>query len=452
MSLPTLTDTMQLSSMMGMMSTMGTMSTMGSLIDLPPALLPPPPMPPTELYEPPPSMPPSPPPPTPSPPPPSPPPSPPPPTVLTVETVVAFELGDLRDVASADIDKVKQQLGELYRYTGQDGTVNNDTDVTVTVTLYQILEASMIVTSSLSNPAVCDVFIEALTLDDFNATCTAAVSGDKYTLTLKYPLEPAQAVAAKTAAAKDFIVTSDFAEKMAAAAANQERRRLADLSVAGVEPPTTSVEAQVTIAVSVLGSDPDAYTALQVQSSALQAQAGSVDANMISNSLTAAVPNLAGDLAVTEPTQTVVETNAPPSTPPPQPPSPPPQPSPPPPSPPPTPPSSPPPSDDDSNNNLSLLALLALLVLLCPLCFVAYGCAFFGSKWKLYLRYRLSHSHPNLSIFYMSKEARDKLRTELYEPADLVTRVRTDNSEPNDKNDMAPNVHQTPAEFEENKA
>jgi hypothetical protein len=94
----------------------------------------------------------------------------------------------------------------------------------------------------------------------------------------------------------------------------------------------------------------------------------------------------------------------------------------------------------------------ALLVLLCPLCFVAYGCAFFGSKWKLYLRYRLSHSHPNLSIFYMSKEARDKLRTELYEPADLVTRVRTDNSEPNDKNDMAPNVHQTPAEFEENKA
>jgi hypothetical protein len=97
---------------------------------------------------------------------------------------------------------VKQLLGELYRYTGQDGTVNNDTDVTVTVahynpspspnpdpspnpspnpqptpgpdpdpdpnpnqvtvTLYQILEASMIVTSSLSNPAVCDVFIEAL--------------------------------------------------------------------------------------------------------------------------------------------------------------------------------------------------------------------------------------------------------------------------------------------------
>ena len=94
MSLPTLTDTMQLSSMMGMMSTMGTMSTMGSLIDLPPALLPPPPMPPTELYEPPPSTPPSPPPPTPSPPPPSPPPSPPPPTVLTVETVVAFELGE----------------------------------------------------------------------------------------------------------------------------------------------------------------------------------------------------------------------------------------------------------------------------------------------------------------------------------------------------------------------
>ena len=33
-----------------------------------------------------------------------------------------------------------------------------------------------------------------------------------------------------------------------------------------------------------------------------------------------------------------------------------------------------------------------LLVLLFPLCFVAYGYAFFGSKWKLFLRYRLSHS------------------------------------------------------------
>ena len=88
-----------------------------------------------------------------------------------------------------------------------------------------------------------------------------------------------------------------------------------------------------------------------------------------------------------------------------------------------------------------------LLVLLFPLCFVAYGYAFFGSKWKLFLRYRLSHSNPNVSIFYMPKETRDNLHTQLYEPAaaDLVTGGRTDN----DKNDMAPNAGQLP---EENKA
>ena len=88
-----------------------------------------------------------------------------------------------------------------------------------------------------------------------------------------------------------------------------------------------------------------------------------------------------------------------------------------------------------------------LLVLLFPLCFVAYGYAFFGSKWKLFLRYRLSHSNPKLSIFYMHKETRDDLRTQLYKPAaaDLVTGGRTDN----DKNGTAPNAGQVP---EENKA
>ena len=74
----------------------------------------------------------------------------------------------------------------------------------------------------------------------------------------------------------------------------------------GVVPPTTSVDAQVTIAVSVLGSDPDAYATLQDQSSAVQDQAGSVDAKTISATLAAAVPNLARDLVVTTPTQTVV--------------------------------------------------------------------------------------------------------------------------------------------------
>ena len=107
----------------------------------------------------------------------------------------------------------------------------------MTVTLYQTLEASMDITSDLPASAVCDVFIEALTLDGFNATCTAAVSGDKYTFALKYPLEPAELVAVKTAEAKALIVAADFPDKMAAAAANlnaangQVGRRLNVLSV-----------------------------------------------------------------------------------------------------------------------------------------------------------------------------------------------------------------------------
>ena len=183
--------------------------------------------------------------------------------------------------------------------------------------------------------------MEALTLDDFNATCTAAVSGEKYTFALKYPLEPAAKVAAKTTQTKSFIVTSNFTDKMVAAAANQKRRRLDALSVAGVDPPTTSVDAQVTIVVSVLGSDSNAYATLQNQSRAVRDQAGSVNASTISKTLAAAVTNLTG-LVVTAPTQIVVETNAPPSNPPLQPPPSPPLP---PQSPPqsPSPPSSPPP-------------------------------------------------------------------------------------------------------------
>ena len=57
-----------------------------------------------------------------------------------------------------------------------------------------------------------------------------------------------------------------------------------------------------------------------------------------------------------------------------------------------------------------------LLFLLCPLSLVAYACARFGSQWKLYLRYRLSHSNPSLSILYLHKDARDDLRTQLFEP------------------------------------
>ena len=226
--------------------------------------------------------------------------------------------GDIEEISSSELDEVKKQLTDLYT---QDGG-SNDTEVTVA--LFQMMAASMNVSSSLSGSAVCEVFIEALTLDDFNATCTAAVSGEKYTFTLKYPLEPAAKVAAKTAQTKSFVVTSNFTDAMVAAATNQQRRRLDALSVAGVDPPTTAVDAQVTIVVSVLGSDSNAYATLQNQSSAVQAQAGSVNASTISTTLAAAVTNLTG-LVVTTPTITVVYTNAPPSSPPapPSPPSPP---------------------------------------------------------------------------------------------------------------------------------
>ena len=61
--------------------------------------------------------------------------------------------------------------------------------------------------------------------------------------------------------------------------------------------------------------------------------------------------------------------------------------------------------------------LVLLCPMLCPLCLVAYACARFGSQWKLYLRYRLSHSNPSLSPAYLRKDARDALRTQLFEPA-----------------------------------
>ena len=83
-------------------------------------------------------------------------------------------------MSSAELVEVKQQLVKLY--TAKDGE-----DTEVRVTLYQIMEASMNISTSLSD-AVCEVFMEALTLDGYGATCTAAVSGDKYTVTLEYPL------------------------------------------------------------------------------------------------------------------------------------------------------------------------------------------------------------------------------------------------------------------------
>ena len=48
-----------------------------------------------------------------------------------------------------------------------------------------------------------------------------------------------------------------------------------------------------------------------------------------------------------------------------------------------------------------------LLTLLCPLGIVAYACAAFGSKWQLYLRYRM--------LFYLPEETRANLRAKLFE-------------------------------------
>jgi len=243
------------------------------------------------------------------------PPLPPPPaspTVLAVETVVAFELGDIQGVSSAELNDVKQQLAKLYTDRGGEGD-----DMSVLVTLYQHMEASMNISTSLSAAAVCEVFMQALTLDGYGATCTAAVSGDKYTFKLEYPFEPAVSVAAKTAEMKSFVVTANFTEEMATAAANMRRRRLEALFVAAVDPPTTSVGAQVAIVVEVLaGSRSNAYEWLQDLSSVVQDQANRVNVSTISSTLTAAVANLTG-LVVTAPTQTVSETNAPPTTPPP---------------------------------------------------------------------------------------------------------------------------------------
>ena len=112
------------------------------------------------------------------------------------------------------------------------------------MTLYQTLVASMDITSDVPDLPVCDIFMKALKLDGFNATCPVVVShvelgkaAVNYFFRLRYPLEPAERVAAKTAKAKALIVAADFPDKMAAAAANlnaangQVGRRLNVLSV-----------------------------------------------------------------------------------------------------------------------------------------------------------------------------------------------------------------------------
>ena len=115
--------------------------------------------------------------------------------------------GEIQNVSAAELVEVKQQLAKLY--TAEDGE-DTEEDTEVRVTLTQIIGASMNISTSLSDAAVCEVFMKALTLDGYGATCTAAASGDTYTFTLEYPLEPAVQVAAKTAEMKSFLVDSSF--------------------------------------------------------------------------------------------------------------------------------------------------------------------------------------------------------------------------------------------------
>ena len=132
----------------------------------------------------------------------------------------------------------------------------------------------MTITTSLSDDAVCEVFMKALVLDGYGATCTVAAIGDKYSFTLEYPIEPAARVAAKTAEMRPLIAAANFSGEMEAAAANLRLRRLDALSVASVGPPTTHVLTGVTIVVKVPASRVDAYEWLQALIRAVQERAG----------------------------------------------------------------------------------------------------------------------------------------------------------------------------------
>ena len=109
-----------------------------------------------------------------------------------------------------------------------------------------------------------------------------------------------------------------FAAAMVAVASSMRRRQLASLTVTGVEPPTTSLGALVTIVVQQLAAKAGAYAAVTESQEEVMAATCDVDAASISNALAAsdALATVAG-LAVAEPTVAVAVTNAPPSVPPP---------------------------------------------------------------------------------------------------------------------------------------
>ena len=75
--------------------------------------------------------------------------------------------GDIQNLSAAELVEVEQQLVKLY--TAEDGE-DTGVDTEVRVTLTQIMGVSMNISTSLSDAAVCEDFMKALTLDGYGAT------------------------------------------------------------------------------------------------------------------------------------------------------------------------------------------------------------------------------------------------------------------------------------------
>ena len=259
--------------------------------------------------------------------------------MIVAETTATISLGDASVTHDASV-AIRDALVSQYNTPAVARM-----GAAVSVMLYRALSVTITLESDMSDEQLCTVLTAALTLDAFDHSCVASSGGSGTTFLLESPLEDnLAAVNAKTAEMRAFI--SDDAQPlpaaMVAAASSMRRRQLASLSVSGVEPPTTSLGALVTIVVQQLAAEASAYAALTESHEEVMAATGDVDAASISDALAAsdALATVAG-LAVAEPTVTVALTNAPPSVPPPaSPPVPPAPPAPPvlpPPSPPPTP-------------------------------------------------------------------------------------------------------------------
>jgi hypothetical protein len=235
--------------------------------------------------------------------------------MIVAETTATISLGD----ASVTNDASAAIIGALASQYNTPAVARMG--AAVSVTLYRALSVTITLESDMSDEQLCSVLTAALTLNAFDHTCAATSGGSGTTFLLECPLENnLAAVNAKTAEMLAFI--SDDAEPLPAAmvatASSMRRRQLASLSVSGVEPPTTSLGALVTIVVQQLAAEASAYAAVTESQEEVMAAIGDIDAASISDALAAsdALATVAG-LAVAEPTVAVALTNAPPSEPPP---------------------------------------------------------------------------------------------------------------------------------------